>query len=136
MHALRKIHRSLTATGVLLDLHPEPRDSRAEVAREGRLEIVGGWDQEEDLRDIRLARAQLDLAESEGFFVTDRQVSFDMLEHYPSVEDWLDHRTERGETAAIGEELVDKARNLLANGGELIIREAIRASLLRRLPRD
>lgn len=137
MHALRKIHRSLTETGVLLDLHPEPEDSRAEVARKGRLEIVGTWDQEEDIQDIRLARAQLGIVESQGFFVTERQVGFDLLEHYPSVEDWLDHRTERGDTVVIQRELLDKARDLLATaGGELIIREPIRASLLRRLSRD
>ena len=133
MHALGRIHRSLTDHGVLLDLHPEPKNSRAEVEREGRFEVVGEWDQEEDIRDIRLARAQLDLVEGRGAFVTERQMGFDLLEHYRSVEDWLERRTAQGSTGVIQDELLDTARHLLANGGgELMIREAIRASLLRR----
>ena len=133
MHALGRIHRSLTDHGVLLDLHPEPKNSRAEVEREGRFEVVGEWDQEEDIRDIRLARAQLDLVEGRGAFVTERQMGFDLLEHYRSVEDWLERRTAQGSTGVIQDELLDKARHLLATeGSELIIREPIRASLLRR----
>ena len=135
MHALGRIHRSLTDNGVLLDLHPEPKNSRAEVGREGQVEVVGEWDQEEDIRDIRLAREQLDLVETRGAFVTERQTGFDILEHCLSVEDWLERRTEQGETGVIQDELLDRARHLLATeGSELIIREPIRASLLRRLP--
>lgn len=135
MHALRQIHRSLIDRGVLLDLHPEPENSRAEVAREGRIEVIGEWDQAEDIRDIRLGRTQLELVESEGLFLTERQTKFDILEHYPSVEDWLEHRTERGETVVIPRELLDTAQQMLASGGkELIIREPIRASLIRRMP--
>ena len=133
MYALGRIHRSLTDHGVLLDLHPEPRNSRAEVAREGRVEVVGVWDQEEDIRDIRLAREQLEIVEREGAFVTERQMGFDILEHYPSVEDWLEWRTAQGSTGVIQDELLDRARHLLATeGSELVIREPIRASLLRR----
>lgn len=134
MHALGRIHRSLTDGGVLLDLHPEPKNSRAEVGQEGRVEVIGEWDQEEDIRDILLARAQLHLVERRGVFVTERQTGFDILEHYPSVEDWLEWRTEQGATGVIQRELLDTAQRLLATrGSELIIREPIRASLLRRL---
>ena len=133
MHALGRIHRSLTDHGVLLDLHPEPRNSLAEVAREGRVEIVGEWDQEEDIRDILLAREQLDLVERAGVFVTEQQIGFDMLEHYRNVEDWLERRTKQGEMGVIQMELLDRARHLLATqGSELMIREPIRATLLRR----
>jgi len=92
VHALGRIHRSLTDHGVLLDLHPEPKNSRAEVGREGAFQVIGEWDQEEDIRDIRLAREQLDLVETRGAFVTERQTGFDILEHYASIEDWLDRR--------------------------------------------
>ena len=132
MNALGRIHRSLLDRGVLLDLHPEPKNSRAEVEREGRFDVIGEWDQEEDIRDIRLAREQLDLVETRGAFVTERQRGFDLLEHYRSVEDWLEQRIARGETGIIQDELLDRARHLATEGSELIIREPIRASLLRR----
>ena len=135
VHALRKIHRSLADPGVLLDLHPEPMNSRAEVARESRFELLGELEEAEDIRDIRLARAQLDLVEGQGYFLTERQVQFDMVEHFPSVEDWLEWRTEQCATGVIQQELLDTARRLLARGGtEIIIREPIRASLMRRMP--
>lgn len=137
MHALQRIHRSLADPGVLLDLHPEPTNSRAEVAREGRIEVLGELDEAEDIRDIRLARTKLELVEGQGFFLTERQIQFDMVEHFPSVEDWLEWRTEQCATGVIPKELLDKAQRLLTSAGsELIIREPIRASLLRRLPRD
>ena len=137
VHALRRIHRSLADPGVLLDLHPEPTNSQAEVARQGRIEVLGELDEAEDIRDIRLARTKLELVEDQGFFHTERQIQFDMLEHFPSVEDWLEWRTEQCATGIIPKELLDKVRRLLAPpGSELIIREPIRASLLRRLPGD
>ena len=137
VHALRRIHRSLTDRGSLLDLHPQPKNSTAEVWWEGRVEAVGEWDEEEDIQAIRLGRAQLALIESEGLFVTERQMEFDLLEHYPSADDWLDHRIEEGATGFIPNELLDKVQRLLTPAGsELIIREPIRASLLRRLPGD
>ena len=133
MHALGRIHRSLSDHGVLLDLHPEPKNSRVEVGREGQVQVVGEWDQEEDIRDIRLAREQLDLVEKRGALVRERQTGFDILEHFRSVEDWLEWRTAQGSTGVIQDELLDRARHLLATeGNELIIREPIRASLLRR----
>ena len=132
VHALGRIHRSLSDRGVLLDLHPEPKNSRAEVEREGRFDVIGEWDQEEDIRDIRRAREQLDLVETRGAFVTERQTGFDLLEHYRSVEDWLEQRTAQGETGVIQDELLDRARHLATEGSEFIIREPIRASLLRR----
>jgi hypothetical protein len=137
VHALRRIHRSLTIRGSLLDLHPQPKNSRAEVWWEGRVEAVGEWDEEEDIYAVRLARAQLALIENEGLFITERQIEFDLLAHYRSVDDWLDHRIEQDATGVIPKELLDKVHRLLAPAGsELIIREPIRASLLRRLPRD
>jgi hypothetical protein len=137
VHALQRIHRSLADAGVLLDLHPEPTNSRAEVAREGRIEVVGELDEAEDIRDIRLARTKLELVEGQGFFRTERQIQFDMLEYFPSVEDWLEWRTEQCATSVIPKELLDKVQRLLEPAGsELIIREPIRASLLRRLAGD
>lgn len=136
VHALERIHHSLRAEGVMLDVHPQPRNTRVEVWQEGRVESLGQLDdEEEDIRDIRQARARLSLVERRGWFLTERRRTFEMLEHYPTVEDWLERRAWEGATSIIPEGMLDSIRNLLAaGGGELVKREPVRASLLRRLP--
>jgi hypothetical protein len=135
VHALEKIHHSLRAEGVMLDIHPQPENTRVEVWQEGRIESLGPIDDKEDIRDIRQARARLSVVERRGRFITERRRTFDLLEHYPTVEDWLERRASEGGTSTIPEGMLDSARHLLTAGsGELIKREPIRASLLRRLP--
>lgn len=136
MHALRRIHRSLRPEGVLLDLHPQPEHAGVEVWQGGRVERLGDVGQEEDIRDILEARDRLDLVEGEGWYITERRRFFDLLSHFPSAEDWLQYQEREGYTATVSEELLASANRLLATGnGEFVVREPIRASLLKRLPR-
>ena len=136
MHALRRIHRSLRPEGVLVDFHPQPEHAGVEVWQGGRVKRLGHVDQEEDIRDILEARARLDLVEGEGWYVTKRRRFFDLLSHFPTAEDWLEYQAREGYTGAVSEELLASANRLLATGdGEFVVREPIRASLLKRLPR-
>ena len=136
MHALRQIHRSLRPEGVLLDIHPQPEHAGVEVWQGGRVERLGHVGQEEDIRDILEARARLDLVEGEGWYVTERRRFFDLLSHFPSAEDWLEYQAREGYTGVVSDELLASANRLLATGdGEFVVREPIRASLLKRLPR-
>ena len=136
MHALRRIHRSLRPEGVLLDLHPQPEHAGVEVWQGGRIERLGNVGQEEDIRDILEARDRLDLVEEEGWYVTERRRFFDLLSHFGSTEDWLEYQEREGYTGVVTEELLASANRLLANGkGEFVVREPIRASQLKRLPR-
>lgn len=136
MHALERIHHSLRAEGVMLDVHRQPQNTRVEVWQKGRVESLGPIDDEEDIRDVRQARARLSLVERRGWFITERRRTFDLLEHYPTVEDWLERRAWEGGTSIIPEGMLDAIRHLLtADGGEIVKREPIRASLLRRLRR-
>jgi hypothetical protein len=135
VHALRRIHRSLRPDGVLVDLHPQPENTRVEVWQDGLIHPLGQTDLGEDIREILAARGRLELVERRGWFVTERTRFFEMLEHYPSVEDWMTRHALEGYSFGASEELVGSARHLLeTGGGELIVREPIRASLLRRLP--
>lgn len=135
VHALKKIHDSLRPTGVMLDIHPQPENTRVEVWQEGRVESLGPIDDEDDIRDIRQARSRLNLVERRGWFITQRRRTFDLLEHYPTVESWLERRAWEGGTSIIPEGMLDSIHHLLASGGgEIVKREPIRASLLRRLP--
>jgi hypothetical protein len=107
-----------------------------EVWQGGRVERLGHVGQEEDIRDILEARDRLDLVEGEGWYITERRRFFDLLSHFPSAEDWLEYQEREGYTGVVSEELLASANRLLATGnGEFVIREPIRASLLKRLPR-
>jgi hypothetical protein len=107
-----------------------------EVWQRGRVERLGHVGQEEDIRDILEARDRLDLVEGEGWYITERRRFFDLLSHFPSAEDWLEYQEREGYTGVVSEELLASANRLLATGnGEFVIREPIRASLLKRLPR-
>jgi len=106
-----------------------------EVWHGRRVDRIGQLVQEDDISDILEARARLDRVEGDGWYVTERRRSVDLLAHFPSTEDWLDYRAREGESGEVPAELLASAnRSLAAGGGELVIREPIRASVLKRLP--
>ena len=135
MHALGRIHRVLHPGGVLLDMHPEPENSRIEIWREGHIEHLGQVNQDQDALEILEARTHLAEVERRGWFTTGERQFFDLLGHYRTVDDWLDWWNEQGWTFSVEQELLDTARDLLGAGdGELVLRETIRATALTRLP--
>ena len=105
-----------------------------EVWQGGRVVRIGHLDQEEDIRDILDARSRLDQVEAEGWYSTERRRFFDLLAHFPSAQDWLDYRAKEGDSGVSAELLASANRLLAAGGGELVVGEAIRASVLPRLP--
>ena len=135
MHALRQIHRSLRPDGVLLDLHPQPEQPRIEIWKHGLIEQLGPIDYEEDIADILNARALLDQVERDGWYATQRHRFFELVSHFSSVEDWQAHEWWDGYDTRVPEELLIAARQRLAAGGEFVVREPIRASLLEPRPK-
>lgn len=134
MHALKRIHRYLRAGGVLLDVHPQPTNSQIEVWQEDAIHHLGQIDQREDHQEIEEARLRLESLEERGLFVTERRGFFELLEHHPTVESWQDRWAQEGYRLVAEPELLETAQDLLtANGGELVIREQVRASRLRRV---
>lgn len=106
-----------------------------EVWQDGRVDRLGYLDQEEDIQDILEARARLDLVEGDGWYVTERRRFFELLAHFPSAEDWLEYQAREGYSGEIPTELIATANRLLeTGGGEFVVREPIRASVLKRLP--
>lgn len=137
MHALESIHGALRPGGVLLDLHPQPRNTRVEIWRDGRVVPVGEIDLQEDISGIRRARDRLRSVERRGLFVTERRRFIELVEHYPTVEDWQEHLAREGSTIDIPDGMLDRVRGLLSDeGAELIVREPVRASRLTVLPRE
>jgi hypothetical protein len=106
-----------------------------EVWHGGRVDRLGHLDQEEDIRDILEARTRLERVEGDGWYVTERRRFFDLLAHFPSAEDWLEYQAREGYSGVVPAALLASANRLLATGGgELVVREPIRASVLKRLP--
>lgn len=134
MHALRRIHHCLKADGVLLDVHPQPKNSHIEIWQDDLIHSLGEIDQSEDHEEIESARAHLSSLERSGLFVRDNERFFDLLEHHPNVESWQERWAEEGYRLVAPPELFETAKSLLTSGGgELVIREPVRATSLHRL---
>ena len=77
MRALRKIHQALVPGGVLLDMHPIPPPTRAEVG--GR--SLGEFDDAEFWEIVVATEAPL---EATDLFALEGEIEFDWLERYDS----------------------------------------------------
>ena len=75
MHALRNIHQALVPQGILLDMHPIPPATRAEV----RGESLGEFDDAEFQELVRTAEARI---LETRLFDHDTEVEVDWLERY------------------------------------------------------
>ncbi len=134
MHALSRIHSCLRTDGVLIDIHPQPENSEIEIWQEGRIHRLGQIDQSEDNEEIEAARSYLRSFEERGLFATEKRAVFELLEHHPTVESWQERWAEEDYRLVARPDLLDSARALLSTAGtELVIRESVRATRLRRL---
>jgi hypothetical protein len=75
VHALRQIQQALVPGGVLLDMHPVPPATRAEV--DGK--SLGDFDDSEFMRVVSDAEGVL---ERSGLFEWESELEFDYLERY------------------------------------------------------
>ena len=86
MHALRQIHRSLVPGGKLLDMHPVPPATRAEVSGHS----LGDFDDAEFFDIVSTTEAGLDETVQAGLFSFETEVEFDWLERYDNAEELLE----------------------------------------------
>lgn len=134
MDALSRIHKCLKGDGVLLDIHPQPQNSQVEVWQDGLIRHLGEVDQHEDHVEIDAAREHLRSFQRDGLFAVEKRGLFELLEHHPSVTSWQDRWDREGYRLVAAPELLDSANDFLASGGgELVIREPVRATSFRRL---
>jgi hypothetical protein len=137
VYVLREVHRSLRPAGVLLDLHPEPEFPIVEIVRDGsEATSIGNVDTTALIGKIHAARAALASAVQARWFDRQRELVFEFVSHFASVEEWLAHRKARRSTGLIDEALLERARALLASPrrGTLVVRERVRATRFRRNP--
>ncbi len=98
MHALRQIHQALVPGGVLLDMHPIPPSTRAEV--QGR--SLGEFEDAEFMQIVADAEAEI---ERGGLFTRLSEVEFDYLERYDDPAQMLEDIREDWEGCRIPAEL-------------------------------
>jgi hypothetical protein len=98
VHALRQIHQALVAEGVLLDMHPIPPSTRAEVSGES----LGEFDDAEFMRIVANAEAEI---ERSGLFERESEVEFDYLERYDDPKQLLEDIKEAWEGCSVPPDL-------------------------------
>ena len=98
MHALRQIHQALVPGGVLLDMHPVPPSTRAEV----RSESLGEFDDAEFMELVAAGEAKI---EHSGLFTRESELEFDYLERYDEPVQLLEDIKEGWEGCRIPAEL-------------------------------
>ncbi len=131
--ALRNIHQSLVPEGLLLDIHPEPEHARVEIWQRDRIHAIGRLDESQDIEEILHAEAQLATLVAEGWFIRERFERFEMLIHFPTLEDWMERRASKSSTSIIPDQVLASARRLLSEGeAELVLRQRNQIALFRR----
>jgi hypothetical protein len=133
VRALNTIHTALRPDGVLLDIHPEPTHAAIEVHLPDHVVLLGPIDQSAQIADIVAARATLQATIDAHQWWRERAVSFEVLYHFESVDEWLQHLADRGSSAVIPPSLIARARELLRSGpGTLRMLRSVYAARLRR----
>jgi len=133
VYALRQLHKALRPLGALLDVHPEPQHSMIEIRTGEQTIAVGQVDQTQDIDEITGAQAALRQVLAEGLFVLERELSFEFVRHFESVETWLAYRAGRKSRGTIADETLARSRALLAQApGELCVRGDIHAARYRK----
>ena len=136
MHVLRQIHKALRPGGVLLDIHPQPKDVRIEVVSANRSTPIGTLDGSEDHHSIRKARKRLLAVQREGPFRLEGRRTFDLRIYHESVEAWLEFHRDQGYgcISELPPEVLRRTRRALrSEGGEIVLIEPVRASALIRI---
>jgi SAM-dependent methyltransferase len=125
--ALRTIHRALRPGGALLDIHPEPVPLAVEVWRDGAVRYVGALPERGVIPRIHAVRPLLDALVGAGYFALRRVRTFDFVAHLDSFEDFGPYMARWQSSTVIDEAVAARARSALAEGGELCVRERVRA---------
>jgi hypothetical protein len=107
VHALRRIHQALVPGGALLDMHPVPPPTRAEVHGES----LGDFDDSVFMQIVANAEAEI---EHSGLFRRESEVEFDYLERYDDPAQLLEDIKEEWDGCSVPPDL--EARILQAGG--------------------
>jgi hypothetical protein len=125
---------ALRPGGLLLDVRPGHEYAWVHVHRRGRALRVGQLDVSQRIPKDAVADAALQTAIAAGWFVLEREATFEFVYHFDSVDAWLACMAEQWRNGVIGTDLIARARELLSQKrGELRMPRGMHALLLRRV---
>lgn len=118
-HALKEIWRVLRAEGILIDLRPQVGNPPLEIIAGGReLLLAGSVDASLDAPDFTAATEVLIQAVHKGWFVCERDESFDYALYWDTLDQMEAYIKEIWTRVCVPETVLAEARRLMANGGE------------------
>ena len=119
----------------MLDTHPEPENPSVEVwLAGGSIVPIGNVDATSLISNIHAARSSLGQLIAVGNLCQGPEIKFEFLAQHASVDAWLAHRAQQESTGKLGDDVIARARTLLAGSeGVIVIRERSRAQRLLRL---
>jgi hypothetical protein len=104
VNALRNLHQALVPEGILLDMHPIPPSTRAEV----RGESLGDFDDAEFQDLVKTAEARI---LETGLFEHEAETEFDWLERYDDPAELLADVTDGWDGCRIPPDLEERIRS-------------------------
>ena len=135
VHALEQLHEMLESNGRLLDLHPIPEPPTIHV-RLGEETHLAGWLQEaDDYVEYQQAEDAIATAVARQLYTIEKQSTFTFKTYAPDIYALRDHLAENWQDAIISEQVIRRADELMGSiepDQEVILREVVRISLLRR----
>ena len=138
VHALARIHSLLRPTGLLVDIHPTPEPPVIQV-RVGKQIHAAGWLREaDDYVEYEEADRAIDEVIELGTFVLEQQGRFDFTTHAGTLKDLQDHLEAEWKEAFIEDTTLLAIEDFLRTrqrDKEILLRESVRISRLRPLPR-
>jgi hypothetical protein len=133
VRALRASHAALRPDGLLLDMYPAAGHGRVALYTRGRTLRIGQLDESAHEPKVANAQAAMRAVIDTGLFAVERETTFEFVYHFDTVDVWLEYMAAHWSAALVAEDLIARARKLLARGGgELRIRREIHAARLRR----
>jgi len=115
VHALRQIHQALVPDGVLLDMHPIPPSTRAEV----RGQSLGEFDDAGFMEVVASAEAKIGAS---GLFIFESELEFEYRERYDDAAELVQDVKDYWEGCSIPPELEQR---ILAAGEPVDIWERV-----------
>src|SRR3990170_3459136 len=138
VHALAKIHSLLQPTGVLVDIHPTPEPPAIQVRVGSKIHAAGWLREADDYVEYEEADRAIDEVIELGMFVLEQQGQFDFTTHAGSLKELQDHLEAEWKDAFIEDTTILTIEDFLRTrqrDKEILLRESVRISRLRPLPR-
>jgi hypothetical protein len=130
------VHRSLRSGGLLLDVHPQPKPSPIEVQAGSSTIDLGQLEYGADfVGNMSTAEEVLASLVRGGAFTSEREEEFLLRHHFDSLADWQDYMEKEAEYYLQPDATMIEAigRGMATAGAEIVLKEWVRASRLRRL---